>query len=66
MRSLRSVWVTLPFILIFSILSLSQNQPSPDHDNPQISGGQPPATRGPSTAEERAKALKYARDGRRS
>jgi len=60
MRSLRSVWVTLPFILIFSILSLSQNQPSPDNDRPQISGSA--ATRGPSTAEERAKALKYAHD----
>jgi hypothetical protein len=60
MRSLRSVWVTLPFILIFSILSLSQNQASPDNDHPQISGSA--ATRGPSTAEERAKALKYAHD----
>ncbi|MBV9088177.1 MAG: hypothetical protein JOY79_11875, partial [Acidobacteriaceae bacterium] len=62
MRSCRSVWVTLLFILIFSLLSLSQNQPSPDDRESQNSGDRAEAARGPSTAEERAKALKYAKD----
>jgi hypothetical protein len=63
MRPFRFVWVTLPFVLIFSVLTLSQNPPSAhDDDSPQISGDQPAPKRGPSTAEERSKALKYARD----
>ena len=63
MRSYRSVWFILPFVLIFSLLSLSQNPPSPDDDDDTPGATEAPTpTRGPSTADERAKALKYAQD----
>src|SRR5437868_6637492 len=63
MRSFRFVWVTLPFVLILSVLTFCQNPPSAhDDDNPQIPGDKPAPARGPSTADVRAKALKYAKD----
>jgi hypothetical protein len=62
MRSYRSVWVILPIVLIFSLLSLAQNPPLPDDDDAPGATETPAPQRGPSTSEERAKALKYAKD----
>jgi len=62
MRSFRFVWVAL-LALVFPVSVFCQNPPSArDDDNPQTSGDKPAPARGPSTADERAKALKYAKD----
>jgi hypothetical protein len=58
----RSLLFIATLVLMTSTLSVSQNQPSPDEDGPQTRDQAPAPTRGPSTPEERAKALKFAKD----